>query len=326
LQRRSVRRAIHTLVRLLALALLPMCARGLRAQEHVDGGGVRVVYWQGQRGRAEEVLAIVTRPMELPGIGRGGAPPGTTVMLAPDAASFRKLTGGEAPEWAGGVAMPDRRLIVLPGWASAREAGGSVEVIRHEAAHLALNAYIGRPVPRWFDEGYAQLASGGWDRESAWKLRVAFATGKAPPLDSLTLGWPAGADDARMAYLLSATAVQYLEQRNGERGFAMLMRSWREQGSLEAALRTTFSTTTGHVEDEWRGWVRLHYGWIQALTSGTVLWLLLTLLVLFFWIPRRRKTRRILAEMAAEGRMLPPPRPEMAGVEYPLPEPPPVPE
>jgi len=293
------------------------------AQEHVDAGNVRVVYWQGQRGRAGEVLEIAAASMELPGIGRGGAPTGTTVMLAPDAAAFRALTGGQAPEWAGGIAIPEKRVIVLPGWASARAEGGSVKVIRHEVAHLALNAYVGHDVPRWFDEGYAEIASGGWDIESAWQLRLAMAAGRTPPLDSLALGWPRGAEQARMAYMLSATAVEFIRQRNGEAGFAKLLRNWRDEGTLEAAFRTTFATTTGHVEDEWREWVKLRFGWIQAITSSTVIWLALTLVVLFFWIPRRRRTRRILAEMVAEQRMLPPPRPELAGVEYPLSEPPP---
>ncbi|HET6763288.1 MAG TPA: hypothetical protein VFH27_06440, partial [Longimicrobiaceae bacterium] len=117
--------------------VLALCAATpARAQEHVDAGNVRVEYWQGQRGRAAEVLEIAAAPMDLPGIGRGGAPAGTTVMLAPDAAAFRALTGGQAPEWAGGIAIPERRVIVLPGWPSARAEGGSVKVIRHEVAHL----------------------------------------------------------------------------------------------------------------------------------------------------------------------------------------------
>jgi hypothetical protein len=302
----------------LALALLAACVGGVCAQEQVAAGGVRVVFWQGQRGRAAEVLEMARRPMALPGIGRGSAPAGTTILLAPDPAAFRTLTDNAAPEWAGGIAIPERRVIVLPGWASAREPGGSAQLIRHEVAHLALNAWLGQPVPRWFDEGYAEMASGGFDQESAWKLRLAIAMGQAPPLDSLELGWPAGADRARLAYLLSATAVQYLEQRNGERGFRVLLANWRREGTLEAALRTTFATTTGRVEDEWREWVKLHYGWGSALTSSSLIWLVLTVLVLLVWVPRRRRSRRILAEMAAEQRMLPPPRPEMVGVEYPL--------
>jgi hypothetical protein len=281
---------------------------------------VRVVFWQGQRGRAAEVLQIARQPMALPGIGKGAAPAGTTILLAPDPAAFRTLTDNAAPEWAGGIAIPERRTIVLPGWASAREPGGSVQLIRHEVAHLALNAWLRQPVPRWFDEGYAQVASGEFDVESAWKLRAAIAMGQAPPLDSLSLGWPEGADRARLAYLLSATAVQFLQQRSGDHGFRVLMANWRREGTLEKALNVTFVTTTGRMEDEWREWVKLRYGWGSALTSSSLIWLILTALVLLVWIPRRRRTRRILAEMAAEQRMLPPPRPELAGVEYPLAE------
>lgn len=305
-----------------AAALFPS-AHPAAAQETLRSGTVTIDFAPRQRGLARQVLAAATRPFRLPGLGSASAPDSTTIILAPTPAAFRAATGGGAPEWAGGVAIPELRRIVIPAYPSAGvrddEKG---TVLRHEVVHLVLHDRLPEGVPRWFDEGYAEVASGGWDVEGAWQLRLALLTGAAPPLDSLELGWPARAEEARTAYLLSATAVDYLRRRAGEEGMALLFSNWREQGDFERALRTTFGITLGQLEDEWRGDVKLRYGWLLAASNLAVVWLAATVLVLAAWLPRRRRNRRKLAEMDAEERMLPPARPEMADVVYPIPEPP----
>jgi hypothetical protein len=313
--------------RLLSLAII-VCGllvwSPARAQtsETLESGSVRVVYAPRQRTLAREVMAAARTPMRFPGLGAVSVPESTTIVLAADAAAFRAATGGGAPEWAGGVAIPELRRIVLPAYPTARSSDGDRgTILRHEVAHLVLHDRLPGIVPRWFDEGYAEVASGGWDVESAWQLRLAFVAGSAPPLDSLTLDWPGGEREARLAYLLSATAVDYLRRRGGERGMALLFAHWREEKGLEAALRATYGITFGQFEDEWRRDVRTRYGWLALFSNMAVIWLVATGLVLAAWIPRRRRNRRKLAGMDAEERMLPPIRPEMAGVEYPLPEP-----
>ncbi|HEX5727480.1 MAG TPA: hypothetical protein VFX98_18555, partial [Longimicrobiaceae bacterium] len=229
-------------LRALLLAALLLVVPGiLPAQDTLRSGTVRVVHAPRQLGLAREVLAAARRPMPLPGFGSGAVPDSTTIVLAATPAAWDRATGGAIPEWAGGVAVPEDRLVVLPTYPSAGvrpvDAGAT---LRHELAHLALHQRLPAPIPRWFDEGYAELASGSWDAESAWQLRVAFALGKVPPLDSLALEWPRGAGRARLAYLLSATAVDHLMRLGGEPGFALLMRNWREEGDLDAAVRTTY--------------------------------------------------------------------------------------
>lgn len=288
------------------------------AQESVGRGPVRVLFWPGQRALAEEVLAVAERPLEMPGFGTVTAPDSTRIFLAPDPARFRVLTGGRAPEWAGGVAFPTARVIVLPGYPVPGVDQKPAVTIRHEIAHLVVGDRLPQPVPRWFDEGLAELASGSWDVESAWKLRVAIALGRAPALDSLAMRWPVGAERARLAYLLSATAVQHVSERAGDDGFRLLLRNWQRDGSLEASVRSTFGMTMGQLEDEWRASVRSRYGWLQALAASGLVWMIATVLVLAAWIPRRRRNRARMAEMRAEERMLPPPRADGVDVEYPI--------
>jgi hypothetical protein len=319
--------ALSRLRHLAVAALLAWCTvapvRGnAQAQEAMSAGTVRVVYAPRQRELARQVLQAARTPVRFPGLGAVSAPDSTTIVLASTPAEFAAATGGDVPEWAGGVAIPEMKRIVLPEYPGARvRDDDAATILRHEVAHLALHRRLGPIIPRWFDEGYAEVASGGWDVESAWQLRLAFATASTPPLDSLTLDWPRRAGDARFAYLLSATAVDYLRRRGGERGMELLFANWKAEGDFERGLRITYGITLGQLEDEWRRDVRSRYGWIAMLSNAAIISLAATALILAAWIPRRRRNRAKLAQMNAEEHWLPPPRPELAGVEYPLAEP-----
>lgn len=308
---RAAALAAAVLLASLGLSSAPAAAQ---AAEVTTAGTLRVVHAPRHRALAREVVAQARRPLPLPGFGAGGVPDSTTIVLAPSPADFAAATGGGAPEWAGGVAIPGLRRIVLPVYPSAAvRQQDAAATLRHEVVHLALHARLGDDIPRWFNEGYAEVASGSWDAEQAWQLRVAFLLGRVPPLDSLTLDWPREAARARFAYLLSATAVQHLQRLGGERGFTMLMERWREQGSLDRALRSTYGMTLGTFEDSWAKDVRRRYGWVLAVSNAALVWLIATALAMIAWIPRRRRNRRRLAAMEAEDRQRTPPRPAWAG-------------
>jgi hypothetical protein len=153
-------------------------------------------------------------------------------------------------------------------------------------------------VPRWFDEGYAQWAS-SWDPSEVWRLRLLLATGRAPPLDSLSLDWPRDAASARAAYLLSATALEYLVRESGERGLSLLIDHWMRSGSFEAALRATYGVTQGQLEEHWRAYVRRRYGWLLVASHSLVLWSGLALMLLVLLGVRRRRDRERMARLRA---------------------------
>jgi plasmid stabilization system protein ParE len=289
--------------------------------ESLASGTVRVEYVARQRTLAREVMDAARKPIQLPGMGRRGVPDSTTIVLAPSEAAFQRATGGDVPEWAGGVAIPEASRIVLPEYPGARVRDDDQgTILRHEVAHLLLHRSVPGIVPRWFDEGYAEVASGGWDVEGAWQLRVAFVSGALPPLDSLTLDWPTRESDARTAYLLSATAVDYLRRRGGDDGMRLLFANWRAESDFEKALRLTFGITLGQFEDEWRKDVSTRYGWLAMLSNLALVWLVATALVLAAWIPRRRRNRLKLARMEAEEHMLPPASVHGPTADYPLPD------
>lgn len=307
------------LLPLLAALLLAAAPAAAQATDTLTAGSVRVVHAPREAPLAREVLAAATRPMPLPGFGRGAVPESTTIVLAPAPRDFAAAAGGGVPEWAGGVAIPSERIIVLPTYPipGVRPVQAAA-TLRHEIAHLVLAERLPPPIPRWFNEGYAEVASGSWDVEGAWALRVAFLLGRAPRLDSLELAWPRAAGRARLAYLLSATMVDHLRRRTGEEGFALLLENWRREGSLDASVRLTWGMTMGQLEDEWRRAVRARYGWLSMAANVGLIWFVAILFGLVALIPRRRRNRARMAAMERENLMLPPPRAEGEDAEYPL--------
>jgi len=249
---------------------------------------------------AERVLELLDAQPALPGL-PDSVPAGVVAVLAHSAAAFDELTGGVVPEWRAGVAIPSSRLLVMPTGEGPRVLDPEGRrTLRHEWAHLGLHGYLGDlRVPRWFDEGYAQWASGGFDAMEAWRLRVLLAMGRAPSMDSLALRWPTDREDARAAYLLSASAIALLLEPSGERGLTLFLERWREGRSFDGALRLTFGVTPGQFEEDWRLHVRSRYGWLLVLSHSTVFWLLLALVLLVMVRARRTRNREKLAALRA---------------------------
>ena len=252
---------------------------------------------------AERVLALLDAQLPLPGL-PDSVPSDVIAVLAHTAGAFDELTGGVVPEWRAGVAIPALGMLVMPSGEGPRVLDSEGRrTLRHEWAHLGLHAWLGElRAPRWFDEGYAQWASGGFDASEAWRLRVLLALGRAPPMDSLELRWPSDREEARTAYLLAASAIALLLEPAGERGLELFFGRWRELRSFDEALRGTFGVTPGQFEEDWKRHVRSRYGWLLVLSHSSVFWMVLALLLLLMVRARRTRNREKLARLrAAEG-------------------------
>jgi hypothetical protein len=292
--------------RVLACCLLSLAAAPTisSAQE----GAVRlhdvvVHYWPGQARLAQSLLPRAGFA-PFPGISPDilQRKEDITVFLAPDAARWDSLTGGRAPEWGAGVAFPLLGIIVLPGYVSDRGGTHTLPVIlRHELAHIALQRHMGQArIPRWFNEGYATWSAGQFAGDAGWQLRLAFMTDRAPPLDSLTLDWPLLAADAQLAYLLSASAVEYLYGLGTPQMFQRFLDEWAKQQSFEQALRGVYILASPQFERLWRTHVRRRYGWLQIIAQSMFVWTALTALVLVLFVIRRRRDRRRLDQLTRQ--------------------------
>lgn len=265
--------------------------------------------WKAQPGLEWVARSLAARPglwRSLPGIGSVALsmPTGPIVWVLEDLGCLPGLgLAGEQPDWVAGVASTTGNLIVLQADRAGEDLRVLSAVFRHEVAHLALGSASAGHAPRWLQEGYAQYAAGAWDWQEAWRLRfVLLATG-GELLGDLSWSFPREPGEARLAYLLSYTAVHELAALGGDAGLAFLFAQLRDGASLDAAMRRVFGLTEAQFQERWRKRVIRRYGMLYILSRASLFWLTVTLLLLWLGGRRRRRDRqRMQALREAERR------------------------
>ena len=249
---------------------------------------------------AAAVLSFLNGQDVLPGL-PDSVPSGVRAVLAHSLEALNEVSGLVIPEWSGGVALPRLRTLVIPSLEGSHllDPEGK-RILRHEWAHLGLAEELdGLRAPRWFDEGYAQWASGGFRAMEAWKLRLLLAVGRAPSMDSLSLRWPSDRAEAEIAYLLSASAVTYLLGQSGDRGLQIFLDRWRLDRAFEPAFQSVFGLTISQFEEDWKKHIKDRYGWLFVLSHSTIFWMALALILLLIVQVRRSRNREKMARLRA---------------------------
>ena len=263
----------------------------------IDSGRFTFVAFPRDAELARSLLAGAMAHDTFPGLPRPEAH--ARVLLTPDAQHFREAIGPSAPEWGAAIATPVDGQIVMQGSRANSSAGDPSQTLRHELAHLALHEALGDLPPRWFDEGYASYAAGEAGRDDVLATNVALALRGIPPLDSLDELFLGGEAEAQTGYALARSAVAAIAALDSQRGLSLFFRYWRDGHSMDRALRDAYGVTETDFEARWRAAARRQYGALGLLADVTFAGGVLTLLVLPFWLIRRRRDRARLAQLVA---------------------------
>jgi hypothetical protein len=282
----------------------PSAAAQDDAPRRIDVGRFTAVYFPQDDRLARSLLESAARTDSFPWLPRPRQH--VLIAIAPDARRFRAWAGNSAPEWGAALAFPESRRILLQGRAAGSDAGDPNETLRHELAHLALHEWLGDRPPRWFDEGYASVAAREWRRDDVLAANVALALGGVPTLDQLEESFTGGASAAQSAYALSFRAVSELASLDPDRGLSLFFVYWRDGPSMDAAVRKAFGITLAGFEQEFRRRTRRTYGALALFADLSLAFLVVSLLILPFFVVRRvrdrRKLRALLAADAAAER------------------------
>ena len=259
-----------------------------------DAGWIEFSYHPSVRERVQPLIAEADKIKgELEGwLGRPVLK-GVRVDVARTAGEMETLApaGAPYPSYAEGVAYSAIDLVLLT--LTPRHGNDThdiVQTFRHELAHIALHdALEGRHVPRWFNEGFAVLASGesSFDRMSVlWTATVA---DNLIPLSQMERSFPADESTASIAYAEAVDVVRFLLRREEAHRFRSMIDRLEKGHDLEASLKLSYGIDLADLEHEWREDVAKRYTFWPVLFSGTLVWAIT--LGLFVWAWRRKQSR-----------------------------------
>jgi len=266
----------------------------VRIHHHPDDHGVAMLL---ARHAATSVPAFADR-LDVPS---GGV---MDVYLAHTDAQFAAMQPGASPDWADGTAWPLRGLIFLRTPTIRRGASEALEtVLDHEVVHVLMGrAFKGRPVPRWLQEGVAQVYARQYSSATTDALAAGLLGHGLMPMEDLATGFPADPVRARLAYAQSADLVAWLQNTYGPATIPTLVRSLAHGDGFGAAVHQSTGQYVDQVDRAWRGRLASSGLWLRPLTSQTTLLAVGAVVLVIGGLGVRRRTRVRLDRMDAEER------------------------
>ena len=257
--------------------------------------------------QADDALARIADDLpELP------QPKHVVVQVVRDTSELPEVApeGRGAPPWAIGIAYPDLGVVTV-----ALRRGSQVvdptSTLRHELAHVALDAALGHHAPHWLHEGFAYQHSGEWSWDRTETLAGMAWFGGIVPLDELDKSFPAEEAPANRAYAESYDFVGYLSRRgrwedkddDGDRWpFRRFLQAVGQGADLDTAAIRAFGKPIHALFDEWRESLHERYLFAPIGLLGLLVWILCALLLTIAFWRRRRSNRRRMAEWARQER------------------------
>ncbi|MBI2935117.1 MAG: hypothetical protein HYY29_06065 [Chloroflexi bacterium] len=159
-------------------------------------------------------------------------------------------------EWTGGVAFTEYGIVAI-GVATDR---ASIEfgkkTVAHELGHLVsfqvtFNSY-GVGMPTWLNEGLAQYAEGAPDSDRKGRLQLAVRQDKLFSIKSLAGSFPAGTDEALLAYGQADSVVRFLIEKYGKDRMLQYLGLFRKGIAAEEGLKQVYGFDYDGLDAAWR--------------------------------------------------------------------------
>ena len=224
------------------------------------------------------------------------------VFLPSSDEEFNRLTGARIPDWGGGCALPERRIIVVR---ASSEGGGRLrEVLRHELAHVFLRQAVGeKGVPRWFDEGMAMMQSGEWRMEQTLRMARAVLLGRLIALDEIGEMLSFRSSKAQLAYVESFLAVLFLCRLGGQDAPRKVVEAMQSGLDFEEALVRVAGARSEDFARAWERYARDRYNLVLVLVEGPWFWMGLSVLFVGIYLTKRYRTKQIVRTWELEEAM-----------------------
>ena len=237
----------------------------------------------------------------------GTAPPRIKIVVPSGKAEFQSMAESlRGPDWAAGIAVPARQLILLRSPSQLIDPAGFERLLAHELLHLYFHAVLGnKPAPLWLEEGLAMHLSGDSSLGRIWAMSQAVLTDSLIPFERLHNSFPAEGKKAQTAYAQSYYFVGFLLERYGPEITAQMLRGLARGKDLSGVLHQITGMGLVALEKAFVESAGSRFSWIMVIFSGSVLWGVAALIAAVGLVLRRRAQLR-------ERRRAPDPEPMVA--------------
>lgn len=278
--------------------------------EQVEAGNLTFHSRPKDVGIARALAAAGPAVIEEIGLRTGvSAPERIDVVLSATFSDFAHAQPGTPPSWAAGTAYAERGEIYLRTRMPHAGADPIDRVFVHELVHVLLGERFGeQPIPRWLNEGAAQLFAGELSTADHATLVQAAIGGGLLPLSTITDGWPHNPARARLAYAQSVDFVAFLADQ-GEDALSIVIDGLARGETLDAALERGTGRGMDDLEESWRGRMTFWHALLPVLGGSGVTWGIGSLIFLVASWRRRRAFHRKVAAMGARELALAPSEP-----------------
>ncbi len=231
-------------------------------------------------GISEKVIPRIADLLELP------ETEPIRIVLAPSQEIFDRLPQGQIPDWGAGAADPVHYTLFLKSPRVYRADGHLEQILAHELSHVLMGmATRGKGTERWFDEGFAQYASGEKTFSQLALLGRAVLTGEFLPLDEIENVLTFRREKASLAY-------DFLVDRFGQDAIARIAQAIGSGETMNRALSLSVGLTRETFQEQWFADLNQKYRWYVLLDVRAILSVAFVVLFLTAYIVTRRRNLR----------------------------------
>jgi hypothetical protein len=274
---------------LLILFLVPAPASGQITVKAKDAGLINYVeeIYYANRTRLQAITGQPLAPF--------------TVEVAADKVQMQKrLSQFHAPHWAGGLALPAARLILLTPPRLLNGSQSFESLFLHELTHLYVaQALGGKDCPWWLQEGIAMLAAGENSLRHAASMGQAVWRDKLYPWPEISRrGFFPDSENPSLAYAQAYYMSAFLEEKKPG-SLAAVIAGLGQGLDINRALYQTLGLSLKQSEAAFKETVKKRFSWL-AVSMVSSLWALVALLAAAGLVLRRKSQLRRMRAMASQ--------------------------
>ena len=215
------------------------------------------------------------------------------IYLVESEETFDSLIGGVFPDWGAAAAIPIWKRIVIKSPDTFQLNRSLGELLSHEYAHLALAHRTGlHSAPRWFDEGFAMVASMEWSWPQNLTMNLASVAGDFVPLREIAGVNRFGQARARLAYAQSYLTVEYLFSTYGIKAVNIFLDEIARGSTMDHALMASTGSDYDDFEREISVYLQSRFNLVGLLADTMYFWLALAVIVIIGFVLSIRKRKQ----------------------------------